>query len=378
MCRLLLAVPLVLVLLPLDAPRSFARPPSRPVEEAFNTADGVRLKGLFHRSPRGDKQGDAVVVLLYPPGPDRDMLKGNWDDLVGRLNDAGFHVFRFDWRGHGGSTDIVDPLGDNSPFTGFWTNTITGGWNQRYVRGYNRRPAKNELRVKTDINPSRYLPVYVNDLAAARLHLDQKNDNGDVNTSSVYLVGAGETAALGMMWLAAEWARPAVAPLLPNGLQYKSVPQSTLYAPDPPAGADVAGAVWLTADRPASVPEPTVRAWARSATKLRDNNKMLFLYGADDGAGERDAEWFYHKVLVADGTREQVPVEQTFLYPVASTRLIGMNLLGQASRRLTPLPEETVLDYLAARQKDRVTMVRKTRNYVTPYFVDVNYYLGLR
>jgi len=220
--------------------------------------------------------------------------------------------------------------------------------------------------------------VYVNDLAAVRLHLDQKNDNGEVNTSSVYLVGAGDTAALGMMWLAAEWARPAVAPMLPNGLQYKSVPQSTLVAPDPPAGADVAGAVWLSADRPTSIPEGTVRAWARSAAKLRDNNKMLFLYGADDEAGGRESEWFFHKVLAADGSRDQRAVEQTFLFPVAKTRLSGMNLLGQAGRRLDPLPEATVLEYLAARQKDRVTMVRKTRNYVTPYYVDVNYYLGLR
>ena len=107
---LLLAAPLLLVALSLDSPPAHARAPARPVEEAFNTADGVRLKGLFHRSPGGDKQGDAVVVLLYPPGPDRDMLTGGWDGLVGRLNAAGFHVFRFDWRGHGGSTDIVDPL----------------------------------------------------------------------------------------------------------------------------------------------------------------------------------------------------------------------------------------------------------------------------
>jgi len=119
MRRVLLTVPLLLVLLPLDPPAAGARAPARPVEEAFTTADGVRLKGLFHRSPNGDKQGDAVVVLLYPPGPDRNMLKGNWDDLVGRLNDAGFHVFRFDWRGHGGSFDLVDPLGDNTPFAGF-------------------------------------------------------------------------------------------------------------------------------------------------------------------------------------------------------------------------------------------------------------------
>jgi pimeloyl-ACP methyl ester carboxylesterase len=375
MVRLLLAAPLLLVFLPLDPPPAGAQAAARPVEEAFNTADGVRLKGLFHRSPNADKQGDAVVVLLYPPGPDRDMRTGNWDDLVGRLTAAGFHVFRFDWRGHGGSTDVVDPLGDNTPFTGFWTNSITGGWNQRYVRGANRRPAKNDLHVKSDINQGRYLPVYVNDLAAVRLHLDQKNDQNEVNTSSIYLVGAGDTATLGLMWLAAEWARPAVAPLLPNGLQYTSVPQSTVYAPNPPAGADVAGAVWLTADRPASIPEGTVRAWARSAAKLRDNNKMLFLYGADDADGERDAEWFFHKVLVAEGNRGLPPVEQTFLLPVAKTRLGGMNLLGQ---RLAPPPEETVLDYLKARQKDRVSMVRKTRNYVTPYYVDVNYYLGLR
>lgn len=364
-----------LVVIPLSAPAAFAQAPSRPVEEAFNTADGVRLKGLFHRSPNGDRQGDAVVVLLYPPGPDRDLRAGNWDGLAGRLNAAGFHVFRFDWRGHGGSTDVVDPLGDGSAYAGFWTNAVTGGWNQRYVRGYGRRPVKNQLHAKADVNHARYFPAYVNDLAAVRLHLDQKNDNNELNTSSVYLVGAGDTAALGMMWLAAEWARPAVAPMLPNGLQYKSVPQSTLVAPDPPAGADVAGAVWLSADRPASIPEPAVRAWARSAAKLRDNNKMLFLYGADDDDGERESGWYFHKVLAADGSREQRPVEQTFLFPVAKTRLSGMNLLGA---RVEPPAEETVLEYLAARQKDRVTMVRKMRNYVTPYFVDVNYYLGLR
>ena len=231
---------------------------------------------------------------------------------------------------------------------------------------------------KTDINQARYLPVYVNDLAAVRLHLDQKNDQNEVNTSSIYLVGAGDTAALGMMWLTAEWARPGVAPMLPNGLQYKCVPQSTQFPPDPPAGADIAGAVWLSADRPTSIPEATMKAWPRSPGKLRDNNKMLFLYGADDAAAEHDAEAYFHKVLVAEGNREMRSVEQTFLFPVAKTRLNGMNLLGQYGRRIDPLPEETVLEYLAARQKDRVTMVRKTRNYVTPYYVDVNYYLGLR
>jgi pimeloyl-ACP methyl ester carboxylesterase len=368
--RRLLVAPLLLaaVGLALDPPPAGAQP-AKPTEEAFTTADGVRLKGLFHRSPTGGTQGDAVVVLLYPPGPTNTMLKGNWDGLVAKLNGEGFHVFRFDWRGHGGSTDITDPIGDGTFFNGFWTNAITGRWNYRYVRGAGQRPVKNDLRVKSDITDGRYFPVYVTDLAAVRLHLDQKNDQSQVNTSSIYLVGAGDTATLGMMWLAAEWQRPAVAPMLPGGLQYKCVPQSTLVPPDPPAGADVAGAVWLSADRPNSISEATVRGWAASAVKLRDNNKMLFLYGADDADGERDAEAFFHRVLVAEGRRNGLsPIEQTFLYPIAKTRLDGLGLLGQS---LDPPPEAKIVEYLAARQKDRVTMIRKTRNYVSPYYIDV-------
>jgi len=60
---------------------------------------------------------------------------------------------------------------------------------------------------------------------------------------------------------------------------------------------------------------------------------------------------------------------------VAKTRQNGLNLLG---RRRDPLPEATVLGYLAARQTDRVTMPRKARISVTPDFVDVNDNLGLR
>lgn len=352
--------------------------PVTPTEESFNTADGVRLKGLFHKSPNGDKQGQAVVVLLYPPGPEKSMLKGDWDSLIVKLNDAGFHVFRFDWRGHGGSTDITDPLGDSSPFNGFWVNQITGRfWNQRYVRGWGKKPAKNDIRVKSDVTGPGYFPVYVTDLAAARFHLDLKNDQGEVNTGSIYLVGAGDTATLGMMWLAAEWQRPAVAPMLPGGLQYKAVPLSNLVPPDPPAGYDVAGAVWLSGSRPPVVAEGVVQAWAKSAIKLRDNNKMLFMYGADDSAAKRDSEAFYNRVLVAGGSKAPVslsPIDQTFLYPITKTKLNGVSLLGQKDVNT----EAKAMEYLTARQKDRVNMVRKNRNYSTPYYVDINYYLNMR
>jgi pimeloyl-ACP methyl ester carboxylesterase len=378
--RRLLAAPLLLAALAalaVDPPPADAQA-AKPTEESFTTADGVRLKGLFHKSPNGNKQGDAVVVLLYPPGPERSMLKGDWDGLIGKLNEAGFHVFRFDWRGHGQSTDITDPLGDMmNPYNGFFVNRVTGAWNQKYVKGgTNLRKAPNDLRVKGGITLPQYFPVFVNDLAAARLHLDQKNDQGELNTSSIYLVGAGDTATLGMMWLASEWQRPAVAPTLGGGLQYKVTPMPGIVV-DPPAGADVAGAIWLSAGRPSNVPEYTVQGWARSALKLRDNNKMLFLYGADDKAAQRDAEAFFNKVLVAKGNRALglAAVEQTFELGIPKTKLNGVALLGQ---KIDPQPEAKILEYLTARQKDRVSMVRKQRNFVSPYYVDVNYYMALR
>ena len=378
--RRLLAAPLLLAALAalaLDPPPADAQ--VKPTEEAFTTADGVRLKGLFHKSPNGGKQGDAVVVLLYPPGPEKSMLKGDWDGLITRLNDAGFHVFRFDWRGHGQSTDIVDPLGDGTnPYNGFWVNTVTGAFNRQYVKGgTNLKKAGNDIRVKGGIsNLGAYFPVFVNDLAAARLHLDQKNDQGEVNTSSIYLIGAGDTATLGMMWLASEWQRPAVAPTLGGGLQYKVTPMRGIIV-DPPAGPDVAGAIWLSAARPSGVQEYTVQGWAKSALKLRDNNKMLFLYGADDKTAQSASEAFFNKVLVAGGSKGLglSPVDQTFLLPITKTKLNGINLLGQ---KIDPQPEAKILEYLTARQKDRVSMVRKQRNFVSPYYVDVNYVLSLR
>src|SRR5258707_854846 len=75
------------------------------VEENFTTADGVRLKGLFHKAA-APAPGNPIVVLLYQPGAGNTLDKpGDWAGLTKTLNDKGFSVFRFDWRGHGKSKD---------------------------------------------------------------------------------------------------------------------------------------------------------------------------------------------------------------------------------------------------------------------------------
>lgn len=338
----------------------------KPVEENFTTADGVRLRGLFHKAGKA-AAGNPVVILLYPPGAGNDMNKpGDWAGLTKTLTDKGFHVFRFDWRGHGKSTDITDP-------NEFWHNPFTGAWNRKNVAGGAPRYTKNTISAKTDIrNNNSYLPVYVTDLAAARMHLDGKNDQGDLNTSSIYLIGAGDTATIGTMWMAAEWVRPAIHPTLGGGLTYKYTPFPGIIV-DPEAGRDIAGAIWLTGTRAPATRERTVAGWMTLAPKLRENNPMLFLYGAKDAAGKRQGQFFFEEVLVARGNRalQVKALDQTFLTEVPNTNLKGAALLGNNAMLGT---EDTIIKYLEARQKDRVSIVRKERKYVGPYYINLQYF----
>lgn len=351
-----------------EAPNALAQ--DAPEEVSFDTADGVRLKGLFHRSAKGEKQGNAVVILLYPPGPSNSMLKpGDWAGLAKTLNDSGFHVFRFDWRGHGKSTDVTD----TNLFWNAQTNPFTAPWNLKYIAGAHKKPLKSELNAKKNDFKPNYFPAYVTDLAAVRMYLDQKNDEGTVNCSSIYLIGAGDAATLGMLWMTSEWLRPAVAPVLAAGQTLKYIPTPGIIA-DPEAGRDVAGAVWLSASRAPMIRESTVAGWvSRISPKLRENNPMLFLYGQKDNQALSQAKYFYNEVLVAKGNKGQgvKDLEQTFMTSITNSALKGSALLGNNADLKT---EDTILKYLAARQKDRVSKTSKKRMYVAPYFIDLRYF----
>ncbi|HEY1190117.1 MAG TPA: hypothetical protein VGE74_20885, partial [Gemmata sp.] len=303
----------------LSAPRAAAEIPA-PEAESFLTADGVQLKGVFHAT---DKTPGAapVVVLMYPPGPDRDMTKGDWVKLAKLLNENGYHAFRFDWRGHGKSNDIKDPRR-------FWENPYLNGPFPSFnghIRGAGKKPLKNELAYKDLTKPERYFPAYLNDLAAVRVHLDTKNDNKTVNTSSIYLIGAGDAATLGMAWLAAEWQRPGVFPnpglLGLNVPGYEFVPQPLNVgggAFPAEGGQDISGAVWLSASRPTTVSETVVKRFITTSPKIRENNPMLFLYADKDAAGKKHSEFFFNEVLIANPKKSLMlnPLEQTFIKEV--------------------------------------------------------------
>ena len=348
-----------------------------PVEETFQTADGVQIHGLFHKSAK-DPGSAPVVILLYPPGKDNNMSKGDWEGLANRLTEAGYHVYRFDWRGHGKSTDIKKP-------DVFWGNPYTGPWNNKYIKGAGIKPLKNTLFFKDLTDPGRYIPVYLNDLAAVRAQLDSKNDAGDLSTSSVYLIGAGDAASLGFAWLAAEWNRPQFYPKqgqLGLGVpRYEFVPQPLVGGINAEAGPDVAAAVWLSGSRPMSIPQPLVQGWVSGAVmgqtlrinppKFRENTPMLFLYADKDAKGKASAEFFHHVALVAQGDKklEISPLERQdkLLKELkGANALQGVQLLGNNDRLQT---EDTILKFLDAIQKDRAKLTRKNRDYSVPYFI---------
>lgn len=335
--------------------------PFAPIEESLTTADGVLLKGRFHRSPNGWKQ-QAVVVLMYQPGPGQSLQNmTHWDGAIRELNRAGFHVFCFDWRGHGKSTAIVDA-------ELFWSNPITGPWNRKHVRGANQQPAKTTLSVG-DILP-RYFPAYVQDLAAVRFHLDGKNDTADINTSSIYLIGEGDTAALGFLWLTAEWVRPSQLRALGTGPRYKVVPMVPNAVVGRPAGQDVAGSIWLNASRPPAIQDSLLRGWSNHALSLRTENPMMFMFDEQDAQAKSESRMYYDRVLAAKGNKQLgiPPLEQTFLIEVKGMKPRA-SLLGQDLET-----EGTILKYLTARQGSRGYLPRFERRYAEPYLINLSHF----
>lgn len=349
-----------------------------PEEETFLTADGMQLHGLFHKSAKSPGN-DPVVILLYPPGKDNDMTKGDWGGLANRLTTSGFNVFRFDWRGHGKSTEIKN-------VEKFWGNPFTGPWNKRYI-STGKKSVKDALFVKdlgqNGQNLNAYMPVFLTDLAAVRAHLDSKNDGGDVNTSSIYIIGAEQAAGLGFAWLATEWNRPAFCPTNINQLLgapgYSYVPQPILNKDIETGGSDFSGVVWLTASRPASISETMIKSFVTGlmpngatmpfAPKIRDNNPMLFMYGANDKKGEKDAAFFHKVALAAHGGGSLAPLQlaDKLMFPVKNgASLTGVKLLGNADQLGT---ETTIMNFLDKIQKDRKQITRKPRNYTGPCYI---------
>jgi hypothetical protein len=292
----------------------------------FTSFDGVELSGTFYPKSATGKDKDACVLLLHS----LDRVKGGsshqdgWDHLAEELQKDGYSVLSFDFRGFGDSKEISREK--------FW-NRAKAPQNLTLPVAA-RQPDSIEFKEFR----SSYYPILANDIAAARACLDRKNDNREVNSSNLILVGAGEGATLGSLWLATECKRKRSRGIENGRLDF-----------DDPECRDVVCAVWLSISPTLGGVSMPVSRWLTEAGA--DNHIPIgFLYGADDRESKEISRRYLEHITSAPGYRKN-KVEFTAAAEVPNTKLRGSQLLAKSLNT-----DELIKNYL-----DRVLERRGTR-----------------
>lgn len=289
--------------------------PDRP-KVAFQSIDFVDMEGTYYR---GKGRDTPCVLLVHKWGSNRAM--GGWDELARGLQAAGFAVLTFDLRGHAGSQNV-------SPT--FWALPAN---KNGILRSNPKQPTIDYKNFK-----STYFPWVANDLLSARRFLETKNDAGDLNAGSLFIVGADEGAALGLEFMTSEWYRKYTLGF--RALQ--SDGQTRI------AGRDIAGAVWLSIPmRPAVSSVMPMRDWIRNTPGLRDENPMCFIYSERNRQAKMDAEELY-RALTSGGPRDK---HKHVLKEIKGQELGGQALLGPAAQSLGV--QQMVIDFIKKTMAER-------------------------
>jgi hypothetical protein len=273
----------------------------------FTTVDGVEIQGMFYQ---GKKRNGPTVMMLHALG--EDSRKKAWISLAETLN-AECSVLTFDFRGHGQSTTIDPSL--------FWKYPR----NIASVRG---APKKENIDFK-DMGKD-YYPVLVNDIAAAKAFLDNRNDTGVCSTSNLIVLGADTGATLGAIWLNAEWHRYVFTPAV-LGTSLASIAKT-------PEGKDTIAAVWLSATsklgtRTVSLPTVLDIAGRENATP------MVFMYSEDDASAKNVAKACETRFK---GKKKDEKYRLTLALPIQG----GGKLSGAALLQKSLTTEQNIVDYI--------------------------------
>lgn len=223
----------------------------------FRTIDKIELAGTLYHGWKGKK--GMTVLMLHDLGRDRN--SPGWKHLAETLQAAGHTVLTFDFRGCGDSKKVTPE---------FWNYPV----NKMMLRAYKPdNPLDKHLNhLEWAGLPSEYLPWLIHDIAAARMFLDLRHDEADspVNTFNLIVVGAGQAAALGSLWLASE------------GVRFNGVdrPNGQILL-KPPEKLSILQTVWLGMDARLKTHVFSVREWIKWA-RYEPVVPITFAYGAED------------------------------------------------------------------------------------------------
>jgi hypothetical protein len=354
-------------------------------EETVNTVDGVALRAVFYNAvnPKGGAAKAPVVVFLhsYKANPD----EAAWQSTAVEIAKAGFHVLRFDFRGHGKSKDITSDL--------FWKAEQDQPWGRingstGMIKGAGK--ATKQSIDKADFLPG-YYPMLVQDIAAIRTHIDKKNDNSLLNSSTIYLLTTGDSINLAMLFLSSEYRREAKRPNA-DFIDKVVYPRRQMIDEQNTAGEDIRGVIALS---PSNSPggaftEAIMSQWVfgiRGAVRMRTNTYWQFLYGKEDTVAATKAKNIFSNVLKISDSRsktktksfgpdnKELPAsEQSFLEPIDKSKAFGTKLLGNKLGT-----EEKIIAFIKTVESERAPRERlNNRGWVKPLYIAVDQFNVLK
>jgi alpha-beta hydrolase superfamily lysophospholipase len=275
----------------------------------FETADQITLTGSLYASNKGKKAPTVLLLHDFEKAKGGSSKADGIDFLAKALQEQGYAVLTFDFRGHGDSKSVGDK---------FWTfphNRVLPGANQ----------VKPPASIAQTAFPPRYYPHLIDDISAAKAYLDRENDNGNLNSKNLIVIGCGEGATLGIIWMLEEFKRYR-ATVTPNVKGPLFPPVVTVA--NNPEGKDIVCGIWLN-------PKTSVGGYTvpvnRALLEVAEKQKvpMLFLYGKEDDAAASAALTFL-KVSVPGfkrGGKNDKEYQYTGEYPVPRTKLSSTKLL---------------------------------------------------
>jgi hypothetical protein len=293
---------------------------AEPERVRFITADYAEIQGLYYPSDKGIK--GAPVLLIHPLGGSIEMA--GFSDLAKKLQEKGFAVLTFDFRGHGSSLNVMPQ---------FWSAEMTN----QGLKGYRASKPKTTIS-HNDFRTAANIVSMMNDIAGAKRFLDTKNDASECNSARTFVVGIGSGATLGAVWLSSEWKRRAVKSGFP------------LVNSNQMEGHDIAGAVWLSMASSVGTSQarwtPRLESYL-TVPSVRDNVPMLFLYGDQDTKAASLAKSLHSAML--RGVKDKKMKELMQAVGLKETKLAGAELLGKPSLKT----EETIGAYMTQVLEDR-------------------------
>lgn len=307
-------------------PAGSAQPP-KPKFPTFKTKDQVEIHGTFYPSRGG--RDSWCVLMLHGLGGNKQQQ--GWDRLAQDLQKEDFAVLTFDFRGHGDSKNVsIGSPGGAAfpPKPGFWDTPIN---RQMATKRFNQQNPAKTIDYK-EFNAA-YYPMLANDIVAAKMYLDERNDAGECNSSRLIVVGAKEGAMLGLVWMASECYRYKVV---------RRPPEVAFVQLGTDAEAnDLSCGVWLSMSPSLGSTRLPTNPWLELIGQKYEV-PMGFLYGDQDQSGATFAKNCV--TTLQKGSRNKLTADRA----IKGTKLVGHDLLNKDLETA-----DSIVKYLKKVREDR-------------------------